>query len=88
MNSKQLTVNSRQWTYCDALMVFLTFTDNKEIKEISLIYACGLRRSEALNLKLTQVDSKRKLLLIKEGKGKKDKVVPLPENMIGILRTY
>ena len=37
----------------------------------SLIYACGLKRSELLNLKINQLDSKRNLLIIKQSKGKK-----------------
>jgi len=55
---------------------------------IALIYACGLRRSELIHLKLRDVDSKRKLLIIKGGKGDKDRVVPLPDRMIGMLRNY
>jgi len=44
---------------------------------LSLIYACGLRRSEFLNLKPTDVDSKRGILLIRQAKGKKDRIKPL-----------
>ncbi|NQU87267.1 MAG: tyrosine-type recombinase/integrase [Mariniphaga sp.] len=55
---------------------------------LSLIYACGLRRSELLNLKPTDVDSKRGLLIIRQAKGKKDRVVPISEKVIEMLRTY
>jgi integrase/recombinase XerD len=55
---------------------------------LALIYACGLRRSELLNLIPANIDSKRELLLIKEAKGKKDRVAPLPEKMIEMLRAY
>lgn len=55
---------------------------------LSLIYSCGLRRSELLNLQLTQVDSKRKLLIIKQSKGRKDRIVPLSEKIIEMLREY
>lgn len=55
---------------------------------LSLIYACGLRRSELLNLKISDIDSKRHLLIIKNGKGKKDRVVPISEKLINILREY
>lgn len=55
---------------------------------LSLVYACGLRRSELLNLRIQSVDSKRNLLLIKEAKGMKDRVVPLPVKMIELLREY
>jgi integrase/recombinase XerD len=55
---------------------------------LSLIYACGLRRSELLNLKPTDVDSKRGLLIIRQGKGRKDRVAPLPERITEMLREY
>ncbi|MGE0638058.1 MAG: site-specific tyrosine recombinase/integron integrase [Bacteroidia bacterium] len=55
---------------------------------LSLIYSCGLRRSELLNLKLTDVDSKRKLLIIRQAKGKKDRIAPLSEKIIELLREY
>jgi len=55
---------------------------------LSLIYACGLRRSELLNLKPADVDSKRGLLIIRQAKGKKDRVAPLLERMVVILREY
>ncbi|MBW6498439.1 MAG: tyrosine-type recombinase/integrase [Bacteroidales bacterium] len=55
---------------------------------LSLIYACGLRRSELLNLKPADVDSKRKLLIIRQAKGRKDRVAGLPESIIEMLREY
>jgi integrase/recombinase XerD len=55
---------------------------------LSLIYACGLRRSELLNLKPADVDSGRHLLIIRNSKGKKDRVVPISDKVIGILREY
>jgi len=55
---------------------------------LSLIYSCGLRRSELLFLKPGSIDSKRKLLNIKQAKGRKDRIVPLSEKIIGMLREY
>jgi len=55
---------------------------------LSLIYACGLRSGELLSLKKEHVDSHRNLLIIKQGKGKKDRIVPLGNKMIVMLRTY
>lgn len=55
---------------------------------LSLIYACGLRRSELLNLKFGNVDSKRHLLIIVNAKGKKDRVVPISDKVIAMLREY
>lgn len=53
-----------------------------------LIYACGLRRSELLSLKPTDVDSKRGILLIKQAKGKKDRITPLSTKLVELLRQY
>lgn len=64
---------------------------NKNLKHklmLSLIYACGLRRSELLNLKPTHILSDRNLLHIKNAKGNKDRVVPLPSSLIEELRVY
>jgi integrase/recombinase XerD len=62
--------------------------NSKHRAALSVIYACGLRRSELINLRLRDVDSKRKLLIIKGAKGDKDRVVPLPEKVIEMLREY
>lgn len=55
---------------------------------LSLIYACGLRRSEILNLKPQDIDSKRHLLIIRNAKGRKDRVVPISDKLIEMLREY
>jgi integrase/recombinase XerD len=55
---------------------------------LSLVYGCGLRRSELLNLKPVHIDSKRGLLIVVMGKGKKDRVVPLSAPLIDLLRRY
>lgn len=55
---------------------------------LSIIYSGGLRRSELLNLKIADVDSKRMLIQIRQGKGKKDRIVPLSEFVLNLLRKY
>lgn len=55
---------------------------------IGLIYACGLRRSEALNLKISDIDSKRMIILIRNAKGNKDRNVPLSPKLLILLRAY
>lgn len=62
---------------------------NKKHKAaLLLIYSCGLRRGELLNLKLTSIDSARGVLIISQGKGKKDRIVGLPIKVIEFLREY
>ncbi len=55
---------------------------------LSLIYSCGLRCGELLNLKPEHIDSKRGLVLIKQAKGKKDRVTPLSPKILELLRNY
>jgi site-specific recombinase XerD len=42
-----------------------------------MIYSCGLRRSEATNIKVTDLDRGRSILHLREGKGKVDRIVPI-----------
>jgi integrase/recombinase XerD len=63
-------------------------TNLKHRAMISLIYACGLRRSELLNLTLKDILSDRNLLFIRQSKGKKDRVVPISMKLIAMLRDY
>lgn len=55
---------------------------------IMLAYSVGLRVSEVINLKIADVDSKRMLITIRQAKGKKDRIVPLSENVLKALREY
>ena len=55
---------------------------------LSLIYACGLRRSELLNISLSDIQSKRNLLFIRQSKGKKDRMLPISNKLIELLRDY
>ncbi len=55
---------------------------------LSLIYSCGLRRSELINLKPSEIDSKRNIVIIKQGKGRKDRIVPLSQGILLLLRDY
>jgi len=55
---------------------------------LSLIYSCGLRCNELLSLKPLDIDSKRNLIIIKQAKGKKDRIVPLSPKILEMLRNY
>jgi integrase/recombinase XerD len=55
---------------------------------LSLIYSCGLRRSELLHLKPGDIDSKRNIVIIRQTKGKKDRITPLSPKILGLLRAY
>ena len=55
---------------------------------LSLIYSCGLRAGEMIHLKISDIDSTRMVVHIRQAKGKKDRVVPLAENVLVLLRLY
>ena len=73
----------------DEVKAIIEVTDNLKHKSLlSLLYSAGLRRSEAQNLTVKDIDSKRKIIKIKGAKGKKDRYVPLSENLLQLLREY
>ena len=55
---------------------------------ISLAYSVGLRVSEVINLRIKDIDSQRMIININQAKGKKDRITPLTENMLKLLRIY
>jgi integrase/recombinase XerD len=55
---------------------------------LSLIYSCGLRCGELLALQLVHIDSNRNLVLLKNAKGKKDRIAPLSPKILKMLREY
>lgn len=55
---------------------------------LSVIYACGLRRGELLQLKIVDIDSQRGYLVIRQGKGKRDRLVPIGTKIVELLRSY
>ena len=69
-------------------MILEAHSNIKHRAMLSLIYSCGLRRSELLNLKLNDIDSKRGVIIIRQAKGKKDRIAPLSEKIVVMLREY
>jgi site-specific recombinase XerD len=55
---------------------------------LTLTYSVGLRVSEVVNLKISDIDSKRMLIHIKNAKGRKDRIVPLSQTVLELLRQY
>jgi len=55
---------------------------------LSTIYSCGLRISEALHLKVSDIDSERMVIEVRDSKGGKDRYVPLPHRTLDLLRKY
>ncbi len=63
-------------------------TNLKHKTLLALIYSSGLRISEAINMKIIDIDSQRMLIHIKNAKGKKDRYTLLSTKVLGLLREY
>jgi site-specific recombinase XerD len=55
---------------------------------LALIYSSGLRISEAINMKITDIDSQRMLIHVKNAKGKKDRYTLLSTKVLELLKEY
>jgi len=56
--------------------------------QLKFMYYCGLRVSEMLSLDIGDIDFKQELLKVVQGKGGKDRFIPLPKPIIADLRDY
>jgi len=55
---------------------------------LSLGYGCGLRASEIVRLKVKHIDKAQSVIRIEQSKGRKDRNVMLPQEMLGLLRQW
>lgn len=55
---------------------------------VSVLYGAGLRRDELLCLRITDIDKFRTTIHIHHGKGAKDRIVPVSDNLLKLLRDY
>lgn len=71
------------------IKTLLVETKNLKHKTLlSIVYSAGLRIGEALNLKLNDIDFERKLIRIKEAKGRKDRYTLLSVNIVPLIQSY
>ena len=68
--------------------ILLAPLNQKHRVMLSVLYSCGLRCGELLVLQPAHIDSSRGLIIIKNAKGKKDRVVPLSAKILEMLREY
>lgn len=67
----------------------LNVVENLKHKAIlSLLYGCGLRLSEVINLQINNIDFINRVVNINQAKGKKDRQVMLPQSVLPLLRAY
>lgn len=73
----------------DEIQRLFSACENTKHKVIlALLYSCGLRISELINLKWSNIDRSRMIINIIEAKGKKDRQVALPDVIIPLLEKY
>jgi site-specific recombinase XerD len=73
----------------DSIKEKLNQIENLKHKAIlTLTYSVGLRVPEIINLKIEDIDSKRMIIHIKNAKGRKDRIVPLSQTVLELLREY
>jgi site-specific recombinase XerD len=67
---------------------FSAITNLKHRTLFMTLYATGLRVAEAVHLLVTDIDSQRMLVRVEQGKGRRDRYVPLPATLLECLRSY
>jgi len=73
----------------DEVLVILKEINNQVYRmALTIIYACGLRISEGVRLEVGDIDGKRHLLRVRNGKGSKDRYVHLADRPLELLRAY
>lgn len=73
----------------DFLLEKISKIENLKHKAIiSLAFSTGMRVSEIINLKISDIDSKRMIININQAKGRKDRIVPLSAKILELLRSY
>jgi len=55
---------------------------------LAIMYGCGLRAAEVAHLRVSDIDATRNLLLVRQGKGRKDRQTMLPPKLLELLRCY
>ncbi|MDG1237358.1 MAG: tyrosine-type recombinase/integrase [Flavobacteriales bacterium] len=69
----------------------LLFSNTHNLKHLTIlavIYSCGLRISELINISLNDIDNNRMIIHIRKGKGNKDRQVQLTNQVLELLRKY
>jgi integrase/recombinase XerD len=68
--------------------LFSVVTNLKHRALLATAYGTGARVSELIHLKVTDIDSQRMVVCIRQGKGQKDREVPLAPRLLELLRAY
>jgi integrase/recombinase XerD len=72
----------------EVLALLKATTNLRHYTILATIYATGLRVSEAANLLVSDIDSGRQMIAVRQGKGRKDRFVMLSPKLLELLRRY
>jgi integrase len=72
----------------EVLRLFAAAAEGRDRTLVRTTYACGLRIGEVVRLRVTDIDGGRRVLLVRQGKGQKDRLLPLSPVLLGELRAY
>lgn len=72
----------------EVLRIFAAVRSVKHKAIMATAYAAGLRISEVCGLRIADIDSQRRRIHVRAGKGKKDRSVMLGESLLALLRQY
>jgi site-specific recombinase XerD len=76
------------WSPQELTRFFAAVANLKHRTLFMTLYATGLRVTEAVHLLVNDIDSERMLVRVEQGKGRRDRYVPLPATLLECLRTY
>jgi integrase/recombinase XerD len=72
----------------EVLRLFAAVPEGRNRTLLRTTYACGLRAGEVVRLRVTDIDSQRMVVVVHQGKGQKDRLVPLSPVLLQELRAY
>lgn len=72
----------------EVMAILFAVTNLKHKAMITVLYSSGVRLGELLNLKVTDIDSQRMLINVRQGKGAKDRQTLLAPDALTLLRKY
>lgn len=72
----------------EVVQLIQSATPGRQRVMVQTAYACGLRINELLHLRVTDIDSSRMVVVVRQGKGRKDRLVPLSLRLLAELRGY
>jgi integrase/recombinase XerD len=75
-------------SFTEIKLIFQVTLNLKHNTILKMCYGMGLRLSEIINLKISDIDSHNMTVLIERAKGKKDRYINLPETILAQLREY